>query len=259
MKTLYDEPLSEHTTYKFGGKADTYIIAESFDDLQVALSTDKKIFIIGNGSNLIVTDKGFRGTVIEPIFNKISVKGLMLTVEAGASVNDMIDFANLNNLKGLECIAGIPGKLGGLICMNAGFTKPISTLVHSVTVMDYAGNVKIMQKNELEFAYRTSIFQKKKLIVLSANLKLERGYSRAIVQEYLKMRKLSQPTEYPSCGSVFKKNNLKDYQGYGNKKAVVKKSFIVNLGGAKASDVLAIIDHIKQSGAELEAEIVGEL
>jgi UDP-N-acetylmuramate dehydrogenase len=261
MKILYDEPLRKHTTYNFGGKADEYFIADTIEDLRTALDMAETypIFIIGGGSNLIATDKGFRGVVIEPAFCSISAKGTRMIVDAGATVNDMISFAMANNLKGIECIAGIPGRLGGLIAMNAGYTKPISTILKSVTVMDYDGNISVMLRDDLQFGFRSSIFQKKKLIVLRAELQLEEGDCRGAVSRYLTRRRLTQPIEYPSCGSVFKKEALKEFQGYGNDRAIVKGSYIVNLGHAKASDVLWIIKHIQaKRHVELEAEIIGE-
>jgi UDP-N-acetylmuramate dehydrogenase len=261
MRIFHDEPLSLHTTMRVGGNADHYIVAKTIEGLKNALkiAARRPVFVIGGGSNLIVRDKGFRGVVIEPAFSKITVSGTVMKVQAGATVQEIIDFAIAHNLSGVECLAGIPGRLGGVICMNAGYTKPISSLVKSVMVMNYDGKITKMLPDKLKFGHRSSIFLSKKLIVLSAELQLKRGHCKEIVEMHLQKRAYTQPIEYPSCGSVFKKTNLFYYQGYGNERAEVRKSFIINLGGAKAADVLEIIKKIQQeSNFELEAEIIGE-
>ena len=263
MHILNNVFLKDYTTYKIGGKADTLIFAESIEDLKLILLDcnllyhKKEILILGNGSNLLINDKGFNGIVIKPIFKNILIKENKMTVQAGTTVDDMINFCISNNLTGLEIITGIPGNLGGVITMNAGFTKSISSIVDKVKVMDYSGNIKILNNKQMQFGYRTSLIQKEKLIVLEAVLNLKHGNIKPQVEKYIKLRTNNQPINYASCGSVFKKNNLHEFQGWSEGGAEVIKSYIVNKGNATFNDIITLINKIKKaSKVKTDLEVI---
>lgn len=258
-----NECLKDYTTYRIGGNADLMIMPENESELAEALClyNHLPIFVLGNGSNVLVADNGFRGCVIKPMFREMKIIGNEMIVQAGALVQDMLAFARVHRKMNVEILAGVPGSLGGVIAMNAGFTKAVSTIVDSVRVMDYNGNVTELSNDQMQFGYRTSIVQKEKLIVLSAKLRMVEGDNRLVVSQYLERRRKTQPIYYASCGSVFRKNNLSRFQGLAKGGAKVIGSYIVNVGTATASDVLWLIDEIVKASdiaPELEVKIVGD-
>lgn len=264
MEILKNEPLGKHTTFKIGGKADILYIPHTLDELKTVLScTTSNIALIGNGSNLLVRDGGIRGTVIKICDTLKDLKVEANTIRAGAGVliKDLINTAVENNLKGLECITGIPGALGGCVYMNASYTKEIKHLVKFVKAIDYKGNENIFFNPFLNWGYRSSVFHCKRYIITEVMLQLEKGHCSDIVKKYREKRQKAQPIEYPSAGSIFKKNNLKDFQGLAVGDAEVRKSFIINKGNATAKDVINLINLIKSKSKQemdLEIEIVGE-
>ena len=255
--------MKDHTTYKVGGPADCFIEAFSVSSLRSALkwSEGQPIFVIGNGSNLIVRDKGIRGAVIKPCFDQITHKGTTVHAQAGASIENLIKYTIDHELTGAEILTGIPATIGGAVCMNAGYMAWISRLVKGVSVMDLQGKEWSISAEEARFGYRNSRFLEERLIVTGVSLELKHGDCSKDVRRLKELRRLTQPIDLPSCGTVFKKNGLKAFQGLRLGDAEVRGSFIVNLGKATAEEIIGLISEIQnRSGGklELEAEIVGE-
>jgi UDP-N-acetylmuramate dehydrogenase len=252
-----DVVLANHTSFRIGGRAQYFFVAKTKDHLIRAVKWAKKrnlpFFILGGGSNVLISDKGFKGLVIKFQDQKLSQL--------------------VNN--GLEWTVGIPGTVGGAIWGNAGaFGKSMENALESVEVYDIKDEkIKVLDKKDCQFGYRDSIFKKNpNLIILSAKIKPRKSSPRKI-KEYLKCRKEKQPLNFPSAGSFFKNppgfsaGELIEKCGLGGKQIGGAKiseqhaNFIVNMGGAKASDVLALAkmcqDKVKEKfGVELKEEIM---
>lgn len=280
----YNEPMSKHTTFKVGGIADTYITVNSKEKLLKVLELlkNEKITIIGNGSNLLVTDKGIRGIVLKYSANNCSINGKTVTVESGMTNARLANTLLNQNLAGYEFAAGIPGTIGGAIVMNAGaYGKEMKDVVESTEFIDLETNkIETLKNEEQEFEYRKSIFQNKKCIILSTTLKLEDGIKEEIeekMKEYAEKRRSTQPLDMPSAGSTFKRGNgfitaklideagLKGYSIGGAQVSTKHAGFIVNKGNAKAKDIIELIKYIqdeiyKKFGEKIEPEIkiIGE-
>lgn len=280
----YNEPMSKHTTFKVGGIADTYITVNSKEKLLKVLELlkNEKITIIGNGSNLLVTDKGIRGIVLKYSANNCSINGKTVTVESGMTNARLANTLLKQNLTGYEFAAGIPGTIGGAIVMNAGaYGKEMKDVVESTEFIDLETNkIETLKNEEQEFEYRKSIFQNKKCIILSTTLKLEDGIKEEIeekMKEYAEKRRSTQPLDMPSAGSTFKRGNgfitaklideagLKGYSIGGAQVSTKHAGFIVNKGNAKAKDIIELIKYIqdeiyKKFGEKIEPEIkiIGE-
>ncbi len=282
-----NEPMKNHTTFKIGGPADAYVEAANVDELKkvIALCRGNNIdyMIIGNGSNMLVSDRGIRGVVICPMgeFCNISFDGETAYVGAGVLLSKLGSALVGAGLSGLEFSAGIPGCVGGGIAMNAGaYGGSLSDRLVSVTYLDEDLTVKTKPCDELEFGYRHTFFTGKKCVVLSCEFKLSKGEPseiRAKIDEHNAARRDKQPLEYPSAGSVFKRpegyfagkliedSGLKGYSIGGAQVSKKHAGFIINTGDATALDVLNLIKHIKDTvfknfGIELEEEVrlVGE-
>lgn len=275
--------LASHTTFKIGGVADYFLTVETREDLIKAIKTAKKFklpfFLLAGGSNVLVSDEGFRGLVIKFRNSKFEVKDSKIVTEAGVMLGELVNASAEVELTGLEWLAGIPGTIGGAIRGNAGaFGKSMIDLVRKVEVLevDFDLKIKNYELDDCHFSYRSSVFKKKKgLIILSAEIQLEKGSKEKILENIkrnLNYRKEKHPLEFPSAGSIFKNpedssaGKLIGNCGLGGKKIgqaqISKKhaNFIVNLGKAKAKDVLELIDLAKQEvkkkfGIELEEEI----
>lgn len=285
-EVLYNEEMSKHTSFKIGGKAECYIKINSKEELQEVLkiSNENKISltIIGNGTNILVTDNGIKGIVA-----KINIKNIQINsnakikVSAGNTLAEIAQILKQNELTGFEELSGIPGTIGGAIRMNAGaHGKEIKDVLISATVIDYAGNIKTLKNKEMQFEYRNSIFSKEKYIIIEAELQLEKGKKEEIgakMQEYAAWRKEKQPLEYPNAGSTFKRGEdfitaalidqcgLKGYTIGGAQISTKHAGFIINIGNAKANDVLELVETakkqvLKKFGKEikLEIEVIGE-
>ena len=280
------EPLSRHTTFRVGGPADLFLTPDSTqisDVMQILKAHQIPITVIGNGSNLLVGDKGIRGAVIE--FGKqiaqIHVEGSKIMAEAGATLAAVAQQAYKAGLSGMEFAAGIPGSVGGAMVMNAGaYGGEMKDIVESVTVLSKDGEVMELSNEQMEFSYRHSCVIGQEYLVLGAVIKLQQEEPEKILaqMEQLREQRVSkQPLEYPSAGSTFKRPEgyfagklimdagLADYTIGGA--AVSKKhcGFVINKGGATAADILALIQHVQQvvkeqSGVELEPEVklIGE-
>lgn len=289
QKIIFDEPMKKHTSFKIGGTADYFFKATTLEELQNIIKFAKikewPITIIGNGSNLLVTDKGIRGLVIKIDINKLKIekKDKFAVVEVGAG-NKLMALATKmkdEELSGLEGLSGIPGSVGGAVVMNAGaYGKEMKDVVLSTTCMDKNGKLYTFSNEEQEFSYRNSIFQKKDYIIIETKLKLEYGKKDEIqkrMEEYFKSRKEKQPIEYLSAGSSFKRQEgiitakliddvgLKGYKIGGAQVSEKHAGFIVNYNNATATDVINLINYIKEKvyskyGIKIEEEIkiIGE-
>lgn len=288
-KIIFDEPMKKYTSFKIGGTADEFIKVKDEQELKEALKYAKnknlKITIIGNGSNLLVLDKGIRGIVIKIDIQKLEIekKEKYAEITVGSGYKTMALGIKLMNegISGFEELSGIPGTIGGAIFMNAGaYGKEIKDINISTICMDYDGKIFELSNKEQEFEYRSSIFNKKDYIILETKLKLEYGKKEAIkkkMDEYLSSRKEKQPIEYPSAGSTFKRQEgvitaklidecgLKGFQIGGAKVSEKHAGFIINYNNAKAKDVIDLIKYVKEKvyekyGIKIKEEIriVGE-
>ena len=287
---LQDESMKKHTSFKVGGTADIYIKANEIEDIKKIVKfvneNDIPLNVIGNGSNILVTDKGIRGIVLEvnlqgQTFEK-QEDGMLVTIGAGVKLTGLAVECKKKSLTGFEFAYGIPGTIGGAIRMNAGaHGSEMKNVVVSTTYLDYDGNIKTLTNKEQEFDYRQSVFSKNNIgIILESKLKFCFGNKQEIEQkmnEYATYRKEKQPISYPSAGSTFKRGNdfitaklidecgLKGYQIGGARISDLHAGFIINVGDATASDILELIDYTKQKvyekfekNIELEIEVIGE-
>ena len=277
-----NEPMKKHTTFRIGGPADYYLCPHSAKEIQkvVEICREEKLpyFILGNGSNLLVSDKGYRGAVIQLWKNvsDIGVEGCLIHAKAGASLAKIAAQALEEGLTGMEFAAGIPGTLGGAVVMNAGaYGGEMKDILKEVLVMDQQGKIFTLEKKDLKLGYRTSAVKEKGYIVLAAALELRPGNREEIkkLMEDLKQRRVEkQPLELPSAGSTFKRPEgyfagklimdagLRGFSIGGAQVSEKHCGFIVNTGGASASDVLALIRKVQKKvrdkfGVELETEV----
>lgn len=259
--------LKDHTTFKIGGPAKYFFIAKTKEELTCAVNAGQKnkvpILILGGGSNLLVSDKGFKGLVIQLKISDIEFKGNKILVGAGFGLTKLAYLSAEQGLSGLEWAAGIPGTIGGAVYGNAqAFGDKISDAVEKVGILDLKTlKTKILPRKKCQFSLKNSIFKKNKnLIITSVFLKLRKGNKKEVqkkIKEHLNYRKKNHPINFPSAGSVF--INFEDKKeivraGYlieqcglkgkriGNAQISEKHAnFIINLGGAKATDVLKMI------------------
>ena len=288
-KIIFDEPMKKHTSFKIGGIADQFIKVANETELKESINYAKKenlkITIIGNGSNLLVLDKGIRGLVIKIDIQKLEIerKEKYAEITVGSGYKTMAFGIKMLNeeLSGFEELSGIPGTIGGAIFMNAGaYGREIKDINISTKCMDYDGNIFELSNKEQEFEYRSSVFSKKDYIILETKLKLEYGKKEEIkkkMDEYLSSRKEKPPIEYPSAGSTFKRQEgvitaklidecgLKGYQIGGAKVSEKHAGFVINYDNATAKDVINLIKYIKEKvnekyGIKIKEEIriVGE-
>ncbi|NLC65901.1 MAG: UDP-N-acetylmuramate dehydrogenase [Clostridium sp.] len=283
---LLDEPMRDHTYFKIGGNADIFITPKSIKKLiKVIKALSEKqvpVFFIGNGSNLLVKDGGIRGIVIKSEkMNKIEINGNKIIAECGAMLSDISDAAYDASLTGFEFACGIPGTLGGAVFMNAGaYDGEMSFVLESVRVLTPELEVKTLHRDELDLGYRSSAVKKHNYIVLDALMNLVPGDKKVIkekINDLTKRREDKQPLEFPSAGSTFKRPTgyyagkliqdagLKGFKMGGAQVSEKHSGFVINRNGAKAKDVLDLIEHIQRTvyvkyEVELNTEvlIVGE-
>lgn len=281
-----DEKLSQYVNFKVGGPADILLTPKSKEQVLKTVNTCKEnnipFYIIGNGSNLLVKDGGFRGVII--LLTKvdgISVNDERIEAECGVMLKRVSEKAVANSLTGFEFACGIPGTVGGAVFMNAGaYDGEISHVIESAEVINEQGEVVKLSKEELDLGYRSSIVMKKGYVVLSATFKLNKGTVKTIkdlVEDLTNKRESKQPLEYPSAGSTFKRPvgyfagkliqdaGLKGYSLGGAAISEKHSGFVINKGGATAKDILDLIHHVqeevkKQFGVDLHTEvrIIGE-
>lgn len=256
------EPLAQHTTFQIGGAADYFISPSDIDSFKDALiliqQAKMPYFILGNGSNLLVHDEGYRGVVLSTKkLTRMTCKETVVVAEAGVSLKDAANYALQKGLSGLEFACGIPGSVGGAVFMNAGaYGGEIKNIVECVEAVNAVGEVRTFSTEECEFGTRKSLFQNTDWVILSVHFRLVFFNVEEIdvkMREYTEMRMSKQPLEYGSAGSVFKRpeghyaGKLIEDAGlkglrYRNAEISSKHSgFIVNLGGATSEEVLTLI------------------
>ncbi len=264
---LLEEPMSRHTSFRIGGPADMMAMpkneAELSNLLQKAAANNIPVTLIGNGSNLLVRDKGIRGLVIKlgNMLNEILVDGNKITFGSGVSLALASRKAAENSLSGMEFAVGIPGSIGGAVYMNAGaYDGEMANVVAAVRVMDATGKVTIMSAEELRFGYRKTALQESGLIVTSVTVVLQKAEQQKIVakmDDFSQRRISKQPLELPSAGSMFKRppgyfagtlieqTGLKGYSVGGAQISEKHAGFVVNTGNATAADVLGLIKDVQ--------------
>ena len=258
----YDEPMVKHTSFKIGGPADAFIKVDNIEELKETLDLSKKnqipLTIIGNGSNILVTDKGIRGITAKLNLKDIEIKNennkQIIKVEAGVPVGLLAQKLLKEEITGFEELSGIPGTIGGAVIMNAGaHGKELKDILKKVTAMDYNGNIHEFTNEECQFSYRNSRFQKEKYIILQATLELEKGNSTEIKEKDFVTEKLIDEA------------GLKGYKIGGAQVSEKHAGFIVNVDNATAKDVIELTDYIKEKIEEkfgkkinLEIQIIGE-
>jgi UDP-N-acetylmuramate dehydrogenase len=279
---LESEPMSEHTTFRIGGPADFYVVPDDPEEVGDVVAAcreeDAPYFVLGCGSDLLVSDDGFRGVVIALAdgLTNVSVNGEEMTCQAGVTLKEASEMACELGLSGLEFACGIPGSVGGACFMNAGaYGGCTSDVLESVRALMPDGSVQSIDVDDLAMGYRKSRVKDEGLVVLSATFKLHEGKPediRARMDDFTRRREEKQPLELASAGSTFKRPEgffagklitdagLKGYQV--GDAAVSKKhaGFVVNLGHATAADVRAVIAHVqdevdRQFGVRLEPEV----
>lgn len=283
-----DEPMRKHTNFKIGGNADVFVIAKNIEEIKCVIKFSKEnnilLTILGNGSNVLVSDKGIRGIVLQVGTKEIKIekqKNALVEVEAGVMLGAFAQVLLKQSISGFEFAAGIPGSIGGAIRMNAGaYGGEMKDIVKDVTVLNEKGEISVLTNEECEFSYRHSRFTDSKEIVIKVTLKLPLGNEaeiKAKMDEYDQSRREKQPLNLPSAGSTFKRGSdfitaklidecgLKGYTSGDAQVSTLHAGFVVNLGNATAQDVLNVVNHVKQvvlektgKQIELEVELLGE-
>lgn len=276
-----NEPLDRHTTFRVGGPADLYLAPEEIGLSAVMriLSEEKMhVTVIGNGSNLLIGDKGIRGAVVEigRQMSEIFVDGEYVRAKAGAFLSNTAQKAYQNGLSGLEFAAGIPGSVGGAIVMNAGaYGGEMKDIVDYVKVLSRNGEILKLSNAQMEFGYRNSCVLKNEYLVLEAAFKLKKSDPAEIgkkMDSLREQRRSKQPLEYPSAGSTFKRPEgyfagklimdagLSGYTVGGAKVSEKHCGFVVNYKDASSADILAVIRHVQKTvkerfGVDLQTEV----
>ncbi len=277
-----DEPMHKHTTFRVGGNADYFVMPHTWQEIQkvIVLCHKKNIpyYILGNGSNLLVSDNGYRGVIIQIYkeMNAIEIFENKMRVEAGALLSKVGSTALEAGLTGFEFAAGIPGTVGGAVVMNAGaYGGEMKDILLNVTVLTTEGKVQNLQKDELQLGYRTSLIQDKNYIVLDAEFGLEYGEKEAIrskMDELKKQRITKQPLEYPSAGSTFKRPEgyfagkliqdagLRGFQVGGAQVSEKHCGFVINKDNATAADIVELMNKVAEKvhedfGVQLVPEV----
>ncbi len=276
-----DEPMSEHTTFKIGGPADLFVTPGTTEELQKVLAACKEAgeptFLLGLGSDLLVDDGGYRGTIVNlSRFDKVEVQGTRLICQAGVSLKDACAKACEAGLSGLEFACGIPGSVGGAAFMNAGAYDGVTAdVLESLRALTPEGELKTYQADELDFGYRKSRVRTEGLVVCDVTYALEPGDKAEIqakMDDLNERRAAKQPLEYGSAGSTFKRPEgyfagklitdagLKGYRVGDAAVSTKHAGFVVNLGHATSEEVRLVIRHVqdevlRQFGVFLEPEV----
>ncbi len=281
-KVLIEEPMSRHTTFRIGGPADYFLIPETVEEIREILKICREenlpYFILGNGSNLLVSDKGYRGVILQLYRNMcgITVEDTCIRAESGALLSSIAQAAKNASLTGFEFAGGIPGTLGGAVVMNAGaYGGEMKDVLSEVTVLDKNGKILTLSSGELQMGYRTSIVKSAEYLVLGARISLkedDREQIRARMKELTEQRTTKQPLEYPSAGSTFKRPEgyfagklimdcgLRGYRVGGAQVSEKHCGFVINAGDATAEDVRTLMKNVshmvyEKFGVVLEPEV----
>ena len=281
-RVLLEEPMKRHTTFRIGGPAEVFVMPGNLEEMQrileICRTEDLPYFILGNGSNLLVSDRGYRGVVIQldRNFGEVKVEGTEIHASAGALLSTIAVAARRASLTGFEFAGGIPGTLGGAVVMNAGaYGGEMKDVLRKVMVMDQSGKVFEIPAEELQMGYRTSIIKTAGYIVLGAVLSLKEGNLEEIkmlTRKLSEQRTSKQPLEYPSAGSTFKRpegyfagklimdSGLRGYRVGGAQVSEKHCGFVINTGDATAEDVCSLMKHVTEIvyakfGVTLEPEV----
>ena len=286
-KVLVQEPMASHTTFRIGGPADYFVMPETVEELAKVLKLCKEksmpYFILGNGSNLLVGDKGFRGVVIQLYknFDGVEISGTTVRAKAGAMLIRVAKEAGKAGLTGLEFASGIPGTIGGAMVMNAGaYGGEMKDVVTEVTVLTKEGEIKTLNNEQMNFRYRGSVVEDEDYIVLETVMELKIGNLEEIqarMEELSLQRRTKQPIEFPSAGSTFKRPEgyfagkliqdagLRGYKVGGAQVSEKHCGFVINAGGATAADVMQLMQDVSDKvqaefGVPMEPEVkrIGE-
>ncbi|MCR5146378.1 MAG: UDP-N-acetylmuramate dehydrogenase [Clostridia bacterium] len=291
---LQNESMKKHTSFKIGGNAEYFVKAKNIEDIRYILNIctkeDIPLTIIGNGSNLLVKDKGIKGIVLKIDIDNTNIKEVIIdcekyaevTVGAGVPLGKLAFTLLKNNISGFEFASGIPGTIGGAVRMNAGaYGSEFKDIVIETTYIDRQGNIAKLSNDEQKFAYRRSVFKDNDYIIIETKLLLHYEENNIAIKEkmdeYKQSRINKQPIEYPSAGSTFKRGadfitaklidecGLKGYKVGDAEVSPKHAGFVINKGAATANDVLKLIEIVKKAVAEkfgkdieLEIEVVGE-
>lgn len=280
---LWNEPMANHTTFRVGGNAEVLIQVADDDQLQKLISYFGKVsqeyFILGKGSNLLVSDLGYDGVILDMSkhFTQVRVEGNQIIAQAGASLPQVAVLAANHGLSGLEFAAGIPGTIGGAVVMNAGaYDGEMKQVVKSVTVLNQSGEEMELDNSTMEFGYRSSIIKNRPFLVKEVVFELCLGDKESIMAkgaEFNRRRRDKQPLEYPSAGSTFKRPEgyfagklimdagLRGYRIGGAQVSEKHCGFVINVGNATAADIYDLMDEVsekvkEQFGVTLEPEVV---
>ncbi len=277
------ESMAAHTTFRVGGPADCLVELENTEQLQKIQHylnlVEMPYVVLGNGSNVLVSDEGYRGIVLQigDRMNKIMVEGNQVIAQAGALMSQVSSVAMENGLTGFEFASGIPGTVGGGVVMNAGaYGGEMSQVVSKVTVVNGDGEILELENETMEFGYRQSAIRNQKFVVTEVSFELKKGVPdtiKATMDDLTAKRREKQPLEYPSAGSTFKRPEghfagqlimeagLRGFQIGGAKVSDKHCGFVINAGNATASDIKTLIEEIQarvkeKFGVTLETEVV---
>lgn len=280
---LLHEPMSSHTTFRIGGEAACFVKINDREQLKKLIPylnmVEVPYFILGNGSNVLVSDRGYEGVILQLAagFDGIEAEGCRLRVQAGALLSQAARTAGERGLMGLEFASGIPGTVGGGVMMNAGaYGGEMKQVAERVTVLDENGEILELDNETMEFGYRTSIIRNRHFIVLEVVIVLKEGNKEEILsrtKELAALRREKQPLEYPSAGSTFKRPEgyfagklimdagLRGYSIGGARVSEKHCGFVINTGRATAADVAEVIQEVQERvkdkfGVSLEKEII---
>lgn len=284
-KIKIEEPMSKHTSFKTGGNAEIFVIIENENQIKKLLEytrkNDIKLYIIGNGSNLIVQDEGVKGIVAKIAFEETIItkdeENIIVKAGAGVKVMALAQMLKQEEITGFEELSGFPGTIGGANYMNAGaYGKEMKDVILETKALNReTGEIEVLNNKEQKLEYRSSIFKNKKYIILQTTMKFQNGKKEEIEQkmnEYLSQRKEKQPLEYPSAGSTFKRGDgfitaklidecgLKGYQIGGAQISEKHAGFIINKDNATSKDILDLINYTKKKvfekfGVQIEEEV----
>ena len=280
MKIFENIEMKKYSNMKVGGIARELIIIEDKNELKQVLTTRDKVFLLGNGTNTLIPDgkidmsfitlKGFKDITVEEVTKNYD----LVRVEAGLDLDELIKYMEENNYSGLENIAGIPGSVGGLVNMNGGaYGTEIFDCIEEVEVCKENGDIAVYKKSDLIFKYRTTEIKENKWIVISALFKFGRGFDKKCAEDKYAQREAKHPLDLPNLGSTFKNPEgtfaaqlisdagLKGYRVGDAAVSPKHPNFITNLGNAKFSDVISVIEYVKKVvfenfGIQLETEII---
>ena len=279
---LYNEPMKNHTSFKLGGPADIFIEPDNTGELAKAIESLREhnipYYVIGNGSNLLVSDKGLRGAIVKigEKFGSVNIDEEKIIAECGILLSTLSKMAAKSSLTGMEFASGIPGALGGAVTMNAGaYGGEMKDIVEWVEVLDQDLKLKRLQNTEMEFGYRKSVVERRKYIVIRCCIRLKKGNPaeiNSIMADLTEKRKTKQPLHLPSAGSTFRRPEgyfagklvedagLRGFSIGGAQVSPLHCGFVVNNGDATARDVYDLIKHVQKTvfekfNVKLETEV----